>query len=269
MLTLSLQPDLTIDKDVKDLLENTKVNDDVLNVLKPHETVLLVEADGGVVEREIAVSDALVKAKEAGKDLMLVEAKRKELKQGQKGPPIVCKLMDFEAWLEDKKTALAAKKSSMFTEVLKSKEMRFSVNISDHDAETKVVGLLFAIRFRRSSLFPSTSVAKLSNSWRVDTAFTWRCFLRRLCRMMERTEKKFSWRCWNASQTTLANVPTSSFAQSKGKSLWSCRQWTEPSRAAKSIARSTDPIKVAKCCFLFYFAGLATTCPDLVSSDLN
>lgn len=52
--------------------------------------------------------------------------------------PPVCRMMDGERFVQEQREKLAKKRAELFVETLKPKEMRFSCNISDHDAETKL-----------------------------------------------------------------------------------------------------------------------------------
>jgi translation initiation factor IF-3 len=55
----------------------------------------------------------------------------------EEGKVPICKILDFEKLLDAKREAFVAVKESDLEEVHKPKEVRFSINISDHDAAIK------------------------------------------------------------------------------------------------------------------------------------
>lgn len=122
-----------MDKEVDVLLSRIMFNEDVLATLDHNDRVALVDADGVLLQEDMDPRDALEQAQDAGKDLMLIQNRRKSLTKISK----VCRFVDYDVWLEERKAVLQASKAQQFKEVLKAKEMRFSINISEHDADTK------------------------------------------------------------------------------------------------------------------------------------
>ena len=75
----------------------------------------------------MSVKEALIKAQEAGLDLVEISPNAK---------PPVCKIMDFGKFkYEEKKKAQQSKKKQ---QTIKVKELRMRPNIGDHDLENKI-----------------------------------------------------------------------------------------------------------------------------------
>lgn len=66
------------------------------------------------------------------------------LLDGKRDPPVT-RMVDKDAFVEAERDRQAKRKAGEYTQVLKAKELRFSCNISDHDAETKVCGLVVCV----------------------------------------------------------------------------------------------------------------------------
>ena len=127
---------MSIDKDMQELLRKQHFNDAIVSEVGKEGKVLLIGAEGKVVGKDMPVQEAVARAKEDGNDIMLVESK-KSGKGGKAAGPFVCKYFNLDQWMEERKAHLLKKKASVFSEVQKAKEMKFSINITEHDADTK------------------------------------------------------------------------------------------------------------------------------------
>jgi translation initiation factor IF-3 len=125
---------MSIAKDMQELLKRQRFNDSILSEVGSGK-VLLIGTGGKVLGKDISAEEAVSRAKEDGADIMLVESKQKE--KGKAKGPFVCKYFNMEEWMEERKAHLLKKKTSVFSEVQKAKEMKFSINITEHDADTK------------------------------------------------------------------------------------------------------------------------------------
>jgi len=93
--------------------------------------VLVINQDGEKLEKAIPVEEALLIAKEAGLDLVLV---------AENANPQVCKIMDFcKLQYEHKKRLRDQRKSSHTNKV---KEVKFRLRIEQHDYDYKLNHIL-------------------------------------------------------------------------------------------------------------------------------
>ena len=81
-----------MDKEVDVLLSRIMFNEDVLATLDHNDRVALVDADGVLLQEDMDPRDALEQAQDAGKDLMLIQNRRKSLTKISK----VCRFVDYD-----------------------------------------------------------------------------------------------------------------------------------------------------------------------------
>ncbi len=149
------EEELSVDAEVAEFCRLHPVNQALVRELGEGQEVMLVEA-AGVIKERVLLPEALAIAREKGLDVTVVQ--NRELSPAQRGSSLasfgmcvfvliasataagklpICKVMDFGALLLAKKEAFMAAKTSDLEEVHKPKEMRFSINIAEHDAEIK------------------------------------------------------------------------------------------------------------------------------------
>lgn len=130
------KPVIDIEEDLSKVLAMYPVNEDVVSSLTKGREVLLIDSKGEMKKERIKVEEALVLAKKEGQDIMLVSSGGGGDKEDAAKAPVV-RMVNFAEWKEQKRVGLVANKSKQFTEVSKPKEMRFSINITEHDAGIK------------------------------------------------------------------------------------------------------------------------------------